>query len=506
MNASSHRFLAAAAALFLVLAALFAMPVRTSVDAAAALFYVDYLAPDGGNGLTWATAFNNLQAAINKVQTTAVCASYACEIWVAQGVYQPMLNGYFDINGGYEVIYGGFSGIETELSQRDWRAHPTTLLGNNSGVVRAYGWVGALDGFTITGGSQGVELGRGGGIYLYCGSPTLSNLTIVGNSANNYGGGVYAYAFGCPYPGYYPTFMNVVISNNTSPSGGGAAFLGGHPALINTAFWGNSATQGDGIYDYSSSPTLTNVTMYTDGIHNNIQAKPAIQNSILWGPDAAILNEESTSIPTITYSLVKGCYEGSWNAACGTDSGHNLPDQDPKFVDNTLTDLHLQESSPVIDQGYSAFVPPYVTPTDLDGNPRVVGAAIDLGVYEFQSANIPPVVTNFTKTGWKNHDIVFSAADFTSHFSDADGNSLVSVRITFLPAPGVLYLDAAPVTVNQVVPIADLGDLYFTPPLDWGGKTTFGWSASDGTAFASSPAVATLKVFRVNLFLPAIMK
>lgn len=506
MNASSHRFLAAAVALLLMLAALFAAPVRSSVDAAAALFYVNSSAPNGGDGLTWATAFNNLQSAINKVQTTAGCASFVCEIWVAQGVYQPTLNSTIYINGGYEYIYGGFAGGETDLSQRDWRAHPTTLLGNNSGVVYAYGWLGLLDGFTITGGTHGGEMGRGGGIYLQCGSPTLTNLNIVGNSADTYGGGVYAYAFGCPNPGYYPTLMNVVISGNTATYGGGTAFLGGRPTLINTAFYNNVATQGDGIYDYTSSPTLTNVTMYMDVIHNYIQSKPAIQNSILWGTTLSIVNEESTSIPTITYSLVEGCYFGIWNTACGTDLGHNLPDEDPEFVDVILPDLHLEGSSPVIDQGYSAFVPPYVTPYDLDGNARVVGAAIDLGVYEFQSANIPPVVTNFAKTGWKNSDILLSAIDFTSHFSDADGNSLVSVKVTFLPAQGVLYLAAAPVTLNQVIPLANLGSLHFTPPPDWGGTVTFGWSASDGTAFAPSPAVATLKVFSFRQFLPAILK
>ena len=509
MNTTFHRILSPAFTFILVIAALGAAPTQAigAVSAPSAgepVYYVNGVAPPGGNGSSWATAFQGLQEAILAVQVTAVCQTNPCQIWVAQGAYSRAEGNNFHLNGGLEEIYGGFSGDETLLSQRNWRAHPTTLVGNHANVVYAYYFVGVLDGFTITGGET-VATGpnsRGGGIYLECGAPGLFNLNIVGNSAGTYGGGLYAYNSGCSNPGYYPLLINVVFSGNSATSGGGIALLGSSPILINAVFSGNSAAQGDGIYDYNGSPTLTNVSMSGNGIYNDLQSSPTIQNSILWGLTNAITNAGS-KVPSITYSLVEGCKpEGGWNSVCGTDGGHNLADVDPKFV--LPGDMHLQETSPAIDQGNNAFIPGYVTPTDLDGNPRIVGAAVDLGAYEFQSANTPPVVTNFNKIGWKDQDITFSAADFISHFSDADGDSLSSIRITFLPSPGTLYLVGTPVTVSQEIPVGSLGDLYFTTASGWSGIVSFGWTASDGKVYSGNPATVTMTIYAVHAFIPTI--
>lgn len=511
MTTSFQRILSTAFAFILIITALLAAPARAA-DAVSALpttdpvFYVNGSVSPGGDGLSWATAYKDLQSAITTVQVTAVCQINVCQIWVAQGSYSLEYGHSIHINGGLESIYGGFAGNETLLSQRNWKAYPTTLVGNHSNVVYAYGFVGLLDGFTITSGETAPTgpYARGGGIYLECGAPGLANLNIVGNSAGIYGGGLYAYSMGCPNPGYYPRLLNVVFLGNTATYGGGIALFGSNPNLINVVISGNIAIQGNGIYDYHSSPILTNVSLSGNGIHNNLQSSPIIQNSILWGPTNAITNEEGTSIPSITYSLVRGCKPGGvWNSFCGADGGHNLADVDPKFVSEAPLDLHLQSTSPAIDQGNNALIPGYLTLGDLDGNPRVVGAAVDLGAYEFQSANIPPVVTNFTRTGWKGSDINFVAADFTSHYSDADGDSLVSIRIPFLPAQGTLYLAATPVTVNQIIPAGSLGSLHFTPPADWGGTVALGWSASDGKAYSTNPAVVTLTIFSSRVFIPS---
>jgi hypothetical protein len=68
-------------------------------------------------------------------------------------------------------------------------------------------------------------------------------------------------------------------------------------------------------------------------------------------------------------------------------------DQDPMF-ENPLTDFHLQPNSPLVNAGDASLLPADVadldddadvaepTPLDLDGLARVVGAEVDLGVYE----------------------------------------------------------------------------------------------------------------------------
>jgi hypothetical protein len=55
----------------------------------------------------------------------------------------------------------------------------------------------------------------------------------------------------------------------------------------------------------------------------------------------------------------------------------------PLFVDPLAYDLHLRSDSPMLDAGHA----PYALPEfDVDGHPRIVGSASDLGAYELQDA------------------------------------------------------------------------------------------------------------------------
>jgi hypothetical protein len=380
----------------------------------------------GSNGSNWANALPTLQDALYLANTCATPA--ITEIWVAEGVYYPNdglyktnnRNATFQLKNNL-AIYGGFAGSETELEQRDWQAYPTILSGdidqndtNTDGnniaestsdiqganayhVVTGSGTnnTAILDGFVITAGQADGDWEDpcgpmcGGGMYNVSGSPTLTNVSFSGNSANDEGGGMWNHINSSPtltnvsFSGNSaedgggmvnresssPTLTNVSFTGNSADSAGGmynlfsssptltnvsfsgnsAGFGGGgmyndnsSPTLTNVSFSGNLANnEGGGMSNYESSPTLTNVSFSGNsgweggGMWNYDSSSPAIQNTIFWNnkdasgigtPSASIFNDAS-SIPTIDYSLVQGWNPAGLSNLNGTDAS-----TDPLFI------------------------------------------------------------------------------------------------------------------------------------------------------------------------------
>lgn len=108
--------------------------------------------------------------------------------------------------------------------------------------------------------------------------------------------------------------------------------------------------------------------------------------------------------------------------------------------------------------------------------------------------NVPPVVSGITKSGTGFTDITFTAADFTSKFTDADNNSLVKVKIINLPLNGTLKLNGINVIAGQEILLADLSKLSFQSALNWSGTTNFAWNGYDGQAYAVNNANVTMTV------------
>lgn len=99
----------------------------TVISAAPATLYVNAAVNGGlGDGSSWANAHATLTAAL--VHADASGCTNVTQIWVAQGTYKPAgVNGdrtaTFTLKNGL-ALYGGFSGTETQLSQRN--ANPAT--------------------------------------------------------------------------------------------------------------------------------------------------------------------------------------------------------------------------------------------------------------------------------------------------------------------------------------------------------------------------------------------
>ena len=331
------------------------------------------------------------------------------------------------------TLYGGFPHAANDddnaphgtftkadaLATRSWDEYPAVLsgasgiAGNCCHIVIVAGDVGeaALDGFTVADGNasgalysscsvngQTVYREYGGGIYVVTSSPALNHLTVSENSANT-GGGIYV------RNNSSPALTHVTVNGNTAVYGGGIYCVNSSPVLANVLISGNSASRFGGGIDNLSSPTVfTNVTVSGNSATENgggvysTNSSINIRNSIICGNTAAANGNfyNLSGSAFFEYSIVEGSGgSGSWNGSFGTDNGNNI-DIDPQFVaaepasaaPTVDGDYRLKITSPAIDAGNDAFFSPSAIPdlsavtTDLDGNPRIIGDAVDMGVYE----------------------------------------------------------------------------------------------------------------------------
>lgn len=97
------------------------------------VIYVNQNATGNNNGSSWADAYTEL--------SDATKSAWGNQIWVAQGTYlahesdrKKSFRLYDDVK-----LYGGFSGNESALAERNWHDNPTILsgdlLGNDNGIV-----------------------------------------------------------------------------------------------------------------------------------------------------------------------------------------------------------------------------------------------------------------------------------------------------------------------------------------------------------------------------------
>jgi predicted outer membrane repeat protein len=352
------------------------------------IFYVDVDATGSGNGSSWTNAFTDLQDALAAVPLS-LCGDR--EIWVAEGTYMP--TGIIDRGATFQLqdslaIYGGFDGTEVSRVERDWLTNVTILSGdigtpavsadNSYHVVTGNNLdsTAVLDGVTVTAGvANGTgEYQNGGGMHNQNGSPTLVNIIFVQNYATTGGGGLYNQAGD-------PVLRNIVFKYNTADYQGGGMSSSGSPSLTNAVFFGNISTDnGGGCY---GSGVLANVSFTGNGAGGRggaIYGDFTLRNAILWGDEAVLGGAEIYNGGVVSYSLIQGSGgSGAGWSLLATDGGNNI-DVDPLFIDGGAGNLRLGVGSPAIDAGDDTV--PNLPATDLDGNPRIAGYAVDMGAYE----------------------------------------------------------------------------------------------------------------------------
>jgi hypothetical protein len=332
-----------------------------------------------------------------------------------------ILTGFTLTNGATEF---GTSGGGVSCESLSEVLSNCIVAGNSADWSGGGSFRGTIQNCTLKGnstfGSGGA--GRGGGAH----SGTLNDCVLTQNSATDYGGG----AYGTPTEPLFPcTLNNCIISGNRAIEGYGGGTYGATlincTVITNKAYiegggaWsgtfrnciliGNEAGDGGGVAGGSvgiSRSFLYNCTLAgnrtTGGLpgHDGAATKNSWLRSCIvsqnygqhgWGPNYA-------ASCTLNYCCTSPMPPGIGNIA-----------YDPLFVDPANANFRLQSNSPCINSGLGAY-----TEIDLDGNPRVVGGASDIGAYEFQS---PSSVLSYA---WAQQYGL--PTDGSADYADADGD------------------------------------------------------------------------------------
>ncbi|QHV99715.1 choice-of-anchor Q domain-containing protein [Spirosoma endbachense] len=392
------------------------------------------------DGLTWSSAFPNLQSALTYPNSQSLT-----EIWVAAGTYKPTATTTrtlsFQMRNGL-AIYGGFRGNELDLSLRP-AINPVTgspssstlsgdidndgtlngnsihLINNPTGLTTTA----VLDGFVLTGGNADGSSPneRGGGILNNGGSsPTLRNLMFENNSAqlggalfnsggsavvtnSNFQRNISTGFGGAIYSDGASTYAltNCGFRENRAVNGGAlAALAASQPTITNCTFLSNTATSGGGVlFADNSSPLFISGSFQNNqggsggisAIQNN--AAPVLTNCVLFGNGGA---NTFNSLVTVQYSML------DQTVIRYTSDPTNLTITASPFVSTTPgtpSDLALNGCTPAINAGNPASQTvasgPYSTTalpaTDLLGNPRIRGNRVDMGAIEYQTTPNPYV-------------------------------------------------------------------------------------------------------------------
>jgi len=300
----------------------------------AGVIYVD---KDGTASESWGTPNTDLQTAIN-------AAVSGDEIWVKQGTYTPGTSrtaDSFELKDGV-AIYGGFTGSETERTQRNWRTNVTILSGeigddeddtnNIQHVVKGNGTddTAVLDGFTITKGYDDSGTG-GGGMMNSNGSPTVRNCTFKENTTSTNGGGMYNYSGS-------PQIESCTFESNTASIGGGMYNRSGSPEVSKCIFTQNTATSsggssggvGGGVANDNSDPKLTDCTFTENTAKNNgggifnTDSSPQLLNCFLGGNIADVKGGGmyTYSASNVSRPVLTNCvFSGNSAVKEGTETG-----------------------------------------------------------------------------------------------------------------------------------------------------------------------------------------
>ncbi|WP_412469176.1 MBG domain-containing protein [Pedobacter sp. KLB.chiD] len=322
-----------------------------------------------------------------------------------------ILPGAGSVNNG-TILSGDFnnddivtgSGADLTFQNNGENAYHVLISAGDVGLAE-------LNGFSINGGNANgylkvIEVNNiaincvsGGGMFNSASSPAISQSSFYSNCAGGVGGGMYNHFSS-------PTITQSRIYSSSASFGGGMYNENSSPIINQSSFYSNMATRGGGMYNVSSSTVISQSSFYGNWaggpgeVMFNTKSSPKLLNMSMMGNKVGWLyyddNSGSQIINSILYSNLKSNnisgYKGGLSIinsiVKGLDaSTPGIITGNPNFANPGNGDLTLQPGSAAIGQGSNdaynlATGNKLNTDKDLAGNPRLVGANIDLGAYE----------------------------------------------------------------------------------------------------------------------------
>lgn len=205
------------------------------------------------------------------------------------------------------------------------------------------------------------------GMQLYWGAPTQrgGGLTVKRSRFHHNNQGMYIYNCGTPAP----RFENVILDHNSAGIGAGdltAGFEFVHGVIANNGGWAIDA----GVY------TAVVGIVLTDSVVKDNASGPV-----------RIWNTYATSRITATYNDFHGNGNGNANDdQPGISTFASNITTDPAFVNPAAGNYSILDTSPLFNAGTPAGVT-----TDFGGLSRPQGAAYDIGAFEVDTIESPPV-------------------------------------------------------------------------------------------------------------------
>lgn len=307
-----------------------------------------YVRPGGnGDGTSWEQAFGSIHDAMGAASNNG-----DMEIWVASGNYQ------FSSTLTWKAVnvYGGFSGTETKLKERDLKNKPV-FKGGNFNFMNAWN-------------NNGDICWMDGIVFADC---DLYKNTGMGcfEIYKNHG------------------FRNCEFHDLKH---GRQVFYFSECKLVNCLFYNmhsqkyliRAATSQ--LYNVTIANSITDDT--GDWNSNYFENGSRLYNTVIWNvrKSGGSVNRALScwnDIKAFNCAFLKGVNEpGLLSADCIDLEADNSALNGPHFVNPTgnTPDFSLAAGSVCIDAGDSGY--PGIS-VDLAGNPRIIGSSVDIGAYEY---------------------------------------------------------------------------------------------------------------------------